>query len=193
MELDWSAAGIPTVQFPSGRDRGQPEVDVFDLLKGSAREPMSSTEWRIFELLAPKVVKECEDVDWDLLQLLDPSQDRTWEISEPEQEPEVNWLAVDWSGNRLPHLKYAGPPSRRPGLAGRVRAGSYHKPVKPQMHRGSPKVVEAQTLDLSQLKLMLAATKRFPQPSKQAAVPRKNSWSVNRTAPRIIQPCGGGR
>jgi hypothetical protein len=191
LELDWSGSGVPAVPYP--RSRQEPEIDVFELLKGSASEPMSATDWKIFALLAPMKVKGEEEVDWDLLQLLDPSQDKRWEIAEPEEEPEVNWLAVDWSGDRLPHLKYTGPPRRRPGFAGRVRTGWYHKSIKPRSRRDSPQADQANNLTKSDLvKLMLA--RYVPEPIKRPPpTPQRNPWSMSRMAPRIKQPCGGGR
>merc|ERR1719343_1680784 len=194
LELDWSAVGIPAIQYPRGRVQ-EPEIDVFDLLKGSATPPISSLEWKIFDLLAPKATKHFEGVDWDLLELLDPAKDRTLEIAEPEEEP-TNFLAIDWSGDRLPHVKNTGPPMRRPGYAGRVRAGSYHKPIKPQPHKSpksSPKAEDI--LDVAKLKRMLIASKQFPEPAKYTAL-RQNPTSMNRqqrATARIQQPCGGGR
>jgi len=191
LELDWGAVGVPTIQYPR-REVHEPEVDVFHLLKGSAAEPMSSTEWRIFELLAPKAMMQYEGVDWDLLELLDPARDKHWEISEPEEEP-VDLLAVDWSGDRLPHIKNMGPPMRRPGFTGRVRAGSYHKPIKPQQHKSPKSSTTGEVLDISKLKALLTASKHLSEHVKRASVPRNNSWSLSRAAPRIQQPCGGGR
>merc|ERR1712154_107336 len=121
-------------------------------------------------------------------------------MGEPEEEP-TDLLAVDWSGDRLPHLKNTGPPMRRPGYAGRVRAGSYHKPVKSQPHKSpksSPKAEDV--LDTTKLKLILAASKKSHGSVKYASAPRKTSWSMRQMAPRIQrehgriqQPCGGGR
>merc|ERR1711920_1120801 len=90
-------------------------------------------DWEILELLTPKRAKQ-EEVSWDIFEMLAPVQD----LAEPEAEPAIDFSAVDWSGNRLPHLKAnISPPLRRPGRPGRVRTGRYHRAIEPRQRKGS--------------------------------------------------------
>jgi len=173
LELDWGSDGIPKIQYPLQKSKGEPEVDwsVFKLLKGSALEPMQ-VDWEIFELLAPKVAKQ-EEVSWDIFQLLGPVR----ESAEPEAEPEtIDFSAVDWSGNRLPHLKVnSSPPLRRPGHTGRVRTGQHHRPIEPSRRKGS-EVGFGAPPDLPSL---LAAQARQPAFPAKKMSPRVSRGRVN--------------
>merc|ERR1711920_751688 len=179
MGLDWGADGVPKIQYPRRESKGELDWKVFELLKGSAREPMQ-VDWEILELLSPKADKQ-EEVGWDIFQLLGPVQ----ELAEPEAEPNtIDFSAVDWSGNRLPHLKAnSSPPSRRPGRPGRVRTGRYHRAIEPCRRKGSEMGFEAPPVSAS----LLAAKARQPAFSVKK-VSLRSPWVSRRMNARIQQP-----
>merc|ERR1711920_403120 len=139
-------------------------------------------DWEILELLTPKRAKQ-EEVSWDIFQLLAPAQD----LAEPGAEPTIDFSAVDWSGNRLPHLKAnSSPPSRRPGRPGRVRTGRYHRAIEPCRRKGSEMGFESSPVSASPL----AAKARQPAFSvKKVSQPRSPwVWVSRRVNSRIHQP-----
>merc|ERR1712151_1396564 len=147
------------------------------LLKGSAREPMQ-VDWETFELLSPRASKQ-EEVSWDIFQLLGPVE----ELAEPEEEPTTfDFSAVDWSGDRLPHLKtYSSPPSRRPGRPGRVRTGRHHRAIEPCRRKGSEMGFEAPPVSASPL----AAKARQPAFSVKKVSQLRSPWVSRRMNVRI--------
>lgn len=182
LQLDWQAAGLPKIHFPSGHHSGEPAVcwGIFNLLRGSARES-KPIDWEVFELLSPKdKMMEVDDVNWDVFKLLG---------AEPEEEPEcIDFVAVDWSGDRLPHLKFVGgPPLRRPGRPGRVRSGRHHRAIEPWRTHLSAST-EAEVV----AKTLAIPIHRFAMPAKKGTFLTK-PHSGRRPVSRIQQPNGRGR
>lgn len=187
LQLDWQAAGLPKIHFPSGHHSGEPAVcwGIFNLLRGSARES-KPIDWEVFELLSPKQkMMEVGEVNWDVFQLLAPSCANL----EPEEEPAcIAFVAVDWSGDRLPHLKL-GPslPVRRPGRPGRVRTGRHHRAIEPRRT-----CLSASTEAEAVAKTLATPTHRFAMPAKKDTFLTK-PHAGRRPVVRIQQPNGGGR
>jgi len=212
LSLDWTDAGLPKVQFPKGRcdsDHNQ-QLDVFDLLKGSARPAMTKEDAWVFEMLGGCCTpSKREDLDWDILNLLSPSCDESddqW--IDPSSPKYVEWdifqllnprtrvdswmeeddFIVDWSDERLPEILRGVPPHRRPGHAGRVRTGKHHRPVEPRRRVNSKSEVSDVVIPVSRCAGRVSSRKT----AGGCGFPAHRAPLVMRPV-RIQQPCGGGR